>query len=216
MFATGEFMGKWRVAAATMMCLAATQPAISAPKSGQPAVELDPNSVGQVSGTGIEMRDIIGMADRVVRDLLQRPDIANAPKPPRIILEGSRIANKSSQRLDMDMLSDQLRSQLLRAAAGRMRFLSRENIQDVMDERELKRQGQTDVGTSGMTRAPAGADYRLVGRITSQDARNNTTGAQQRAMQVIFELIDLETSETVYISEPYVIVRAQRDDVIYR
>lgn len=35
-------------------------------------------------------------------------------------------------------------------------------------------------------------------------------------MQVIFELIDLETSETVYISEPYVIVRAQRDDVIYR
>ncbi len=209
-------MHKLRIAAVALTCLAMAHPTLAAPKRGQPAVELDPNSVGTVSGTGIEMRDIIGMADRIVRDLLQRPDIANAPKPPRIILEGSRIANKSSQRLDTDMLSDQLRSQLLRAAAGRMRFLSRENIQDVMAERELKREGQTDVGTSGMTRAPAGADYRLVGRITSQDARNNTTGAQQRAMQVVFELIDLETSETVYISEPYVIVRAQRDDVIYR
>ncbi|WP_310497757.1 CsgG/HfaB family protein [Sandarakinorhabdus sp.] len=191
-------------------------PALAAPKRGQAAVDLDPASRGIVSGTGIEMRDIIGMSDRLVRDLLQRPDIANSQTPPRIILEGSRILNKSSQRLDTDMFSDQLRSQLLRAAAGRMRFLSRENLADVADERELKRGGQTDVGTRGLTRAVAGADYRLVGRITSQDARNNTTGMQQRAMQVIFELIDLETTETVYISEPYVILRAQGDDVVYR
>jgi hypothetical protein len=39
---------------------------------------------------------------------------------------------------------------------------------------------------------------------------------QQRGMQVFFELIDLETTETVYISEPYVILRAQSDDVVYR
>ena len=38
----------------------------------------------------------------------------------------------------------------------------------------------------------------------------------QRAIQVIFELIDMETTETVYISEPFVVVRASRDDVVYR
>ncbi len=187
-----------------------------AQKKGQGAVDIDPQNRGLVSGTGIEMRDIIGMSDRIVRDLLQRPDIVGTPVPPRVILEGSRIRNQSSQRIDTDLFSDQLRAQLIRAAAGKMRFLSRENIQDVMEERELKRQGQTDVGTRGMTKAVAGTDYRLVGRITSQDSRNNTTGMTQRAIQVIFELIDMETTETVYISEPFVVVRASRDDVVYR
>jgi hypothetical protein len=195
--------------------LAAASPA-QAQKKGQGAVDIDPQSRGLVAGTGIEMRDIIGMSDRIVRDLLQRQDIVGTPVPPRVILEGSRIRNQSSQRIDTDLFSDQLRAQMIRAAAGKMRFLSRENIQDVMEERELKRQGQTDVGTRGMTKAVAGTDYRLIGRITSQDSRNNTTGMTQRAIQVIFELIDMETTETVYISEPFVVVRASRDDVVYR
>lgn len=189
---------------------------VAAQKKGQGAVDIDPQNRGLVAGTGIEMRDIIGMSDRIVRDLLQRQDIVGTPVPPRVILEGSRIRNQSSQRIDTDLFSDQLRAQLIRAAAGKLRFLSRENIQDVMEERELKRQGQTDVGTRGMTKAVAGTDYRLVGRITSQDSRNNTTGMTQRAIQVIFELIDMETTETVYISEPFVVVRASRDDVVYR
>lgn len=195
--------------------LAAASPA-QAQKKGQGAVDIDPQNRGLVAGTGIEMRDIIGMSDRIVRDLLQRQDIVGTPVPPRVILEGSRIRNQSSQRIDTDLFSDQLRAQMIRAAAGKMRFLSRENIQDVMEERELKRQGQTDVGTRGMTKAVAGTDYRLIGRITSQDSRNNTTGMTQRAIQVIFELIDMETTETVYISEPFVVVRASRDDVVYR
>ncbi len=194
---------------------AAANPAM-AQRRGQGAVDVDPQNRGPVSGTGIEMRDITGMSDRIVRDLLQRTDIVGTPVPPRVILEGSRIRNQSSQRIDTDLFSDQLRAQLIRAAAGKLRFLSRENIQDVMEERELKRQGQTDVGTRGLTKAVAGTDYRLVGRITSQDSRNNTTGMTQRAIQVIFELIDMETTETVYISEPFVVVRASRDDVIYR
>ncbi len=194
----------------------ALAPADAAPRRGQAAVDVDPQNRGPVSGTGIEMRDIIGMSDRIVRDLLQRADIVGTAVPPRIILEGSRIRNQSSQRIDTDLFSDQLRAQLIRAAAGKLRFLSRETISDVAAERELKREGQTDVGTRGMTRAVAGSDYRLIGRITSQDARNNSTGMTQRSTQVVFELVDMETTETVYISEPFVVVRAQRDDIVYR
>ena len=191
-------------------------PALAGKRDGHAAVDLDPNSRGIVTGTGLESRDISAMADRLVRDLLQRPDFVQAPKPPRVICDSSRLINKSSQRLDTDMISDQLRAQLMRAAAGRIRFISRENIQDVQDERELKRNGQVDVATKGMARAMAGSDYKLTGRITSLDSRNNNTGMTQRSMQVVFELIDLETSESVYISEPYVILRAQGDDVVYR
>lgn len=185
-------------------------------RGGTAAIEMDPTGRGVVQGTGFESRDIASMADRLVRDLMQRPDFVQAPKPPRVIVDSSRLVNKSSQRLDTDMISDQLRAQLMRTAAGRIRFVSRENIQDVSDERELKRSGTVDVATTGMTRAMAGSDYKLVGRITSLDSRNNNTGMMQRSMQVVFELIDLETSESVYISEPYVTMRAQGDDVVYR
>ncbi|MBC7495656.1 MAG: penicillin-binding protein activator LpoB [Sphingomonadaceae bacterium] len=180
------------------------------------AVDLDPGSRGAVSGTGLEMRDITAMADRLVRDLLARSDIIGGAKPPRIIVDSSRLVNKSSQRLDTDMISDQLRAQLMRAASGRMRFLSREAMEDVAMERKLKRDGQVDVATRGMTRAVAGSDFKLTGRITSLDSRDNRNGMTQRSMQVIFELIDLESSESVYISDPYVIQRAQQEGVVYR
>lgn len=196
--------------------LVSAGPALAGKKDGHAAVDLDPSGRGAVTGTGIEMRDIIGMSDRLVRDLLARTDIIGTGKPPRIIVDSSRLINKSSQRLDTDMISDQLRAQLMRAAAGRLRFLSREAMEDVMAERELKRHGQVDVATRGLTHAVAGSDFKLTGRITSQDSRNNNTGMQQRSMQVIFELIDLETSESVYISDPFVILRAQSDDVVYR
>lgn len=189
--------------------------AAAAPKA-MPPQQIDPSSAMANMGTGFGVNDFSAMADQVVRDLFQRPDIMNSPKPPRIILDGSRILNKSSQRLDTDMIADRLRAQLIRSAQGRLRFLSRENLDIVAEERELKREGQTDVGTKGLTRAVMGADYRLVGRITSQDARSSTTGVQQRSMQIVFELIDLESTETIYISEPYVTVRAQRDFDVYR
>ncbi len=191
-------------------------PSFAGKKDGHAAVDIDPSSRGAVSGTGLEMRDIIGMSDRLVRDLLARTDIIGTGKPPRVIVDSSRLINKSSQRLDTDMISDQLRAQMMRAAQGRMRFLSREAMEDVANERELKRKGQVDVATRGMTHAVAGSDFKLTGRITSLDSRNNNTGMTQRSMQVIFELIDLESSESVYISEPFVIQRAQSDDVVYR
>lgn len=199
-----------------LVIVAVATPAVAGKKDGHAAVDLDPSSRGAVSGTGIEMRDITGMSDRLVRDLLARTDIIGTGKPPRIIVDSSRLINKSSQRLDTDMISDQLRAQLMRAAQGRLRFLSREAMEDVQAERELKRKGQVDVATRGMTHAVAGSDFKLTGRITSLDSRNNTTGMMQRSMQVIFELIDLESSESVYISEPFVIQRAQADDVVYR
>ena len=208
-----KFLAICGLALATSVAFA---PAFAGKRDAQAAIDLDPSGRGAVTGTGFETRDFIAMADIVVRDLLQRPDFVQAAKPPRVIVDSSRLINKSSQRLDTDMISDRLRAQLMRAAAGRIRFVSRENIQDVMDERELKRSGTTDVATKGLARATAGVDYKLVGRITSTDERNNETGMQQRGMQVVFELIDLETSESVYISEPYATLRAVRPDVVYR
>ena len=43
----------------------------------------------------------------------------------------------------------------------------------------------------------ADADYRLVGRISSLDSRNNTTGVMQRFTQIIFDMID-ETGLSIW------------------
>jgi penicillin-binding protein activator len=84
----------------------------------------------------------------------------------------------------------------------------------VATERQLKRTGATDRGTSGLTRAQIGADYRLGGRISSIDSRSQS-GAVQRYNQIVFEMVDLESAEIVW-SGIYEFARAAQDDVIYR
>ena len=59
------------------------------------------------------------------------------------------------------------------------------------------------------------ADFRLVGRITSADARNARTGLQQRYSQITFEMMDLETGVLVW-SGLYEFARSAADDVVYR
>lgn len=179
-------------------------------------MELDPTGRGSISGVGIESRDIDMMSDRVVRELMSRPDLVKPGVPPRVVVDSEKFINNSSQRIDRDMITGSLRAQLNRYAAGRIRFISRESMDIVMRERELKRTGVVDVATRGMTRAAAGVDYQLIGRMTSLDSRDGRSGLVQRRTQVLFELVDLETGEIPWTSEPYTILRAAGDDVVYR
>lgn len=179
------------------------------------AVDLDPDQRGIVSGVGIEGQDLGRMADQMVRDLMANPEISNRATPPRIILDSSDLRNQSSQRIDKDIITDELRGKLMGAARGKMRFVSREFIAAVEQERALKRDGVVDSGTTGLTRATAGADYKLVGKITSLDSRNNDTGMQERLTVISLEMLDLEYGTLVW-NGTYKIRRAGADDVVYR
>jgi len=179
------------------------------------AVDLDPDQRGIVSGVGIEGQDLGRMADQMVRDLLANPEVSNRATPPRIILDSSDLRNQSSQRIDKDIITDELRGKLMNAARGKMRFVSREFIAAVEQERALKREGVVDSGTTGLTRATAGADYKLVGKITSLDSRNNDTGMQERLTVISLEMLDLEYGTLVW-NGTYKIRRAGADDVVYR
>ena len=204
------------VAAICALCLVLPAPALAAKNGGTQALELDPNGRGAISGIGIESRDIDAMADQVVRELMSRADMVNAAQPPRVAVDSEAFRNDSSQRIDRNMITDALRASLNRAAAGRIRFISRESMALVMRERELKRSGVADVGTRGMTRAVAGLDQQLIGKMTSLDTRDGRSGLTQRRTQVVFELVDLETGEVPWTSQPYIILRASGDDVVYR
>ena len=174
----------------------------------------DAGTPGLVRGVGIESQDIQGMVDRMVRHMLANPILARAATPPRVIVDSAYFENQSSQRINKNILIDQLATRLQIAANGRILFVDREHADMVEKERALKRAAVTDTGTTGLTLAVSGADYRLNGRITSLDARA-PDGAVERYMNIVFRMTDLESGLVVWTND-YNFKKAGQDDVIYR
>jgi hypothetical protein len=183
--------------------------------NGVAPATLDPAVRGPVGGVGLEGSDIISMTDQMVRDMLANPQLAASKTPPRVIIDAEFFQNDGAQPINRNVITDRLRINLNRAAQGRMVFVGRQYAGMVQQERDLKRQGVTDTGTVGLTRAQAGGDYRLGGRMATVDARSATTGMIQRYTQVTFEMVDLESSAIVW-SNLYELSRAAADSVVYR
>ena len=183
--------------------------------NGVAATTLDPGTRGPVSGVGIESHDIVAMTDQMMRDMLGSGRLAGQVPPPRVIVDSSHFVNDSAQPINKNLITDRLRVSLNRSAQGRMNFVGRQYARMVDEERALKRQGVTDVGTIGLTKAQMGADYRLGGRMASTEGRSPRSGLVQRYNQITFEMVDLESGEIVW-SGIYEFARSAADDVVYR
>lgn len=196
---------------------AALLAACSTPKQyqAQAPIDIDPSIRGPVAGIGIEGHDIVSMTDRMARDLLAQPSIARRSTPPRITVDAAAFRNEGSQIINRNTITDRLRVNLNRASQGKMVFVSREAASMVELERDLKRAGKVDSGTTGLTRAQFGIDYRLAGRIAAVDSRNPKTGLMQRYTQITLQLVDQESGALVW-EDMYEIARAAADDIIYR
>lgn len=168
-----------------------------------------------VQGVGIESQDIVAVTDRMMRDMLANQLLAGRSPAPRVIIDSQYFTNESSSRINKNMITDRLRIELQRAAQGRMVFIGREYSGMVEAERELKRSGVTDAGTIRSTRGTAGADFRLVGRITSADAVDSSSALTSRYQQISFEMIDLEYGTVVW-GGLYEFKKTAQDDIIYR
>ena len=183
---------------------------------GRPSVYTDAGTTSnRVAGVGVESQDVISMTDKMVRDILGTPQIAGRQQAPRIIVDDEYFSNESSSRLNKRAITDRLRVELNRSAGGRIIFLGRQYANMVAKERELKREGALDAGTIRSTKAQAGADFRLVGRITSMDANSVRSGVMSRYHQITFELIDMELGNISW-SGLYEFKKEAQDDVIYR
>ncbi|WP_228151324.1 penicillin-binding protein activator LpoB [Tamilnaduibacter salinus] len=141
--------------------------------------------------------------------------LAARETPPRVIIDNEYMTNESSSIINTNMLTDRLRVGLNRAANGRMVFVGREYAGMVEKEREMKRDGAVDGGTIRKTQATAGADYRLAGRVSSQDAIDRESQTKSRYHQVVFEMVDLELGTIVW-SNMYEMKKASQDNVLYR
>ena len=181
---------------------------------GRPTLYNDISDVGPVAGIGIESQDLTAMTDSMMRDILTSPELAGRSVAPRVIIDGEYFSNESSSRLNKKMITDRLRILLNRAASGKMFFIGRHYSHMVNRERQLKREGMVDVGTTGLAKKTAGADFRLGGRISSMDSRTQS-GYTSRYHQIIFEMVELETGGIVW-SNMYEFKKTAQDDIVYR
>lgn len=157
----------------------------------------------------------MSVTDKMVRDILSTPALLARTTPPRILIDSSYFKNESSSIVNKNLLTDRLRISLNRASKGRLIFIGRETMDMVNNERELKRSGSVDAGTIRQTQVTAGADFGLLGRISSLDAIDTSSQAKSRYTQISFELQDLENATIVW-SNLYEFKKSAQDDVVYR
>lgn len=183
-------------------------------ESGRAPIDLATGQRGPL-GVGIEGQDLTAMTDQMVREMLETPALANSPHQPQVIVDAQYFQNLSSQRINLNLITDRLRFALSRAARGRLVFVSRESFGMVHQERSLRRGGVVDRGTAGMAGAQASADYRLIGRLNSLDQRVPRTGEVRRMTQITFEMVNMERG-TIIWQGLFELERSAADDVVYR
>ena len=193
-----------------------TEPPIYSNDPPPPTSYRDVESKSRAGGIGVEGRDIVSMADDMVRDLLTSGVFGGHEREPRIVIDSTYLTNESSARVNKNVITDLLLTNLVRASRGQMYFVDREMVRAAEQERALKRDGVVDSGTVRMTGGTAGADYRLVGRITSLDAVNSSTGVHDKTYVFTFRLNELETSAIAYAFPAYTISKFGADDAVYR
>ncbi len=174
---------------------------------------INPSKVNEHSGIGIEPNDIKTLSDKMVRSILINSAIANG-KMPRVIVDSKFFVNESNHNLNLNSIVDQFRINLLKAARNKIIFLSRENIDLVEDERELKSNNLVD-DANGQLKKIKGADYRLVGRITSESRYSGSSGIRSNYYHFAFEVIDLE-DDSIAWGDNFDIQKQGADDTVYR
>jgi penicillin-binding protein activator len=98
-------------------------------------------------------------------------------------------------------------------AQGRVRFLARERMQELEQERELKRNGQVTASSDPTVQEFKGADFFLTGKLTGL-----TTKAAAGVSDYIlysFQLVDVRTSDIVW-EDSAEIKKQGGDDAAYR
>jgi curli biogenesis system outer membrane secretion channel CsgG len=157
---------------------------------GHSMKRVNAGSDDDVGGTGIDSADVIAFTDKAA------PALANAllasPKND-IVVAFPPIKNETSQPMNTAVVSDRLRGALVKQCGARVRFLAREQLDQIMKEREAKDKG---VYSSTEKKALLGADYFLTGRFTSVSKRAD--GDRADYFHLMLDLVDTEDSHVAW------------------
>ena len=161
-----------------------------------------------LGGTGIESTDIITVARKMALSILEVPEIMNTQGTPRIVL--LPVKNNTRFIINKDIFTQKIRIELNKNATGKVRFLARDRMDDIIEEREAKRKNLVTASKEGDI---YGADYYLTGELTGLSKAVNTGRSDYILMS--FQLIDTETSDIIW-EDAYEIKRVGETGAAYQ
>jgi PBP1b-binding outer membrane lipoprotein LpoB len=165
----------------------------------------------EIMGTGIESADVESMA-QLARVLLGRPELTGpyVEKIPTVAI--SPVVNNTRFDFDGELFVRRIRQQLVEHAQGRIRFVTRDELDEMVIDRERaeKREGER---TATKLTTKTGADYYLTG--TASGISKVGRGLESDAIWVDFRLLDAENGELVW-EKGYATKKVGKAGVIYR
>jgi penicillin-binding protein activator len=162
--------------------------------SGVPVTEMRPDERGFVAGTGVESTDIVTVTDKVAREILSVPQLANAQGTPRVVLDP--VENNTRFAINKDIFLTRIRAQLNTQARGKVLFLARDRMGALERERQLKQTGQVTASADPNVQEFKGADFFLTGKLDGSSTRSSAGVSDY--MLYSFQLIDARTSDIIY------------------
>ena len=179
--------------------------------SGVGVTEMRADERGFVAGTGIESQDIVVVADKMARELLSTPEVANFKGVPRIVL--LPVKNETRFPINKDIFLERIMTLLNEKSTGRVRFLARDRITELEKERELKQQGLVSSNTDPHVNQFKGADFMLTGTLMGTTTR--TSAGVSDYVLYSFKLIDPNTSD-ILCQKSHEIKKQGLEDAAYR
>ena len=156
-------------------------------------VDLDAELVNDAHATSVQ--DYRTVADQMARSLIQLPFIHKAESPPTIAF--IEVKNRTNKIIDTEGFQEKIRTLLIKNCGGKIYFLDRAAIQEILAERKMEQVGIVTTGKSASKMY--GADYFLTGSIHSI---NRIQGTQKTEYtRYSFRLTDADTSLIVWEDE---------------
>lgn len=108
--------------------------------------------------------DMQQMADTVIKAMVACGYVANAPKPPVVVVE--RVQNRTEEHIDTVSMTDMIRTSLIQS--GKVRFINKEERGTISDEYDYNKEGgAVDPVTAKKAGKQIGADYILSGALAT-------------------------------------------------
>jgi len=179
--------------------------------SGVPVTHMTADEQGFVAGTGVESQDLVAVTDKMARSILAIQQIANAPTPPKIVLDP--VNNNTRFPINKDIFNTRIRTELNKKSLGKVTFLARDRMAALDKERNLKRTGELTATADPKMQEFLGADYFLTGELQGLSTR--TKAGTSDYILYAFQLIDVRTSAIVW-EDSAEIKKQGLEDAAYR
>lgn len=156
----------------------------------------DPAERTTLSTTQTESADMKAATQQMVSEMLANPLLGGQPRAPHIVVDTELFTAQTTSRFNKAQFVDQLRTNLMNAANGRLIFIGLNAMKAALRQQQMREEGLTTGGALPDSPGFLGADYQLSGNVT--ETVIYADGVEERATQIQCEVQDLHTLQTVF------------------